>query len=134
MEITIDKVEVLQDVKREAEYIGSKRGDYDKLRAIDADDELLRRWISEACLSIESELRDVGGPGIAAGSVWVLRIHNENGRGTWASATAQSYVESRVLVNWLQMVAPDQAEVYALRAAEKLGELKKLVYYRSRIC
>ena len=43
MYITIDKQEVLDEVKREAEYSAAKGGDYDHQRIIDADDELLHR-------------------------------------------------------------------------------------------
>ena len=57
MQITVDKLEVLNDVKREVEYSGAKGGDYDHMRIIDADDELLRRWMSDALKSIENELR-----------------------------------------------------------------------------
>ena len=131
MVITIDKAEVLTDVMREAEYAGAKGSDYDRTRIIDTDEELLRRWISDACLRIESELSELGGTGIAAGSTWILQTTNANGKDTWGSATAQSFVESRVLGEWMLLVGMiERAEVAMAKAEGKMQELKRIAYYR----
>lgn len=132
MQITVDKTEALNDVMRESEYIGAKYNDYENIRIKMSDEELIRHWISDACLNIENELKELGGAGVAAGSAWVFQTTNVNGRDTWGSAAAQGYVENRALSEWLLLVnKKEQAEFYITKAGEKMAELKKLAYYRT---
>lgn len=130
MVITIDRVEVLSDVRRESEYEGMKSGKYDQMRIIDEDEELLSRMISDACLTLESELRDISHPAVAAGQTWSLTTRHENGRDKWASAAAQSYVEKRVLSEWMQRVMPEKQAQYTEASNAKLAEVLRLAYYR----
>lgn len=131
MYITIDKQEVLDDVKREAEYSAAKGGDYDHQRIIDADDELLHRWLSDACATIATELKDVISEAMTAGSVWTAITTHENGKETHANVCAQSFAEQRLLAEWMLMCnQAERAQVYATKATEKLAELKKIAYSR----
>ena len=131
MTITIDKQEVLEDIKREAEYAAAKGGDYDHQRIIDADDELLHRWVSDSCAAIVAELGDVITEAMTAGGVWTANTTHDNGNETHANVCAQSFVEQRVLAEWMLLCnQADRAQVHATKATEKLAELKKVAYHR----
>lgn len=132
MQITVDKLEVLNDVKREVEYSGAKDGDYDHMRIIDADDELLRRWMSDALKSIENELRELRKDSVMAGNTWYMNTTHNNNMDGWASVSAQSYVEAKVLVEWFMKVnVMALVEYYNARAESHMAELKKLAYHRT---
>ena len=132
MQITVDKVEVLNDVKREVEYNGAKGGDYDHMRIVDADEELLSRWMSDALKSIESELRELRQDSVMAGSTWYMTTTHSNNMDGWASVSAQSYVEAKVLMEWFVKVnVVALVEHYNACAERHMAELRKLAYHRA---
>lgn len=130
MVITVDKVEVLSDVRRQAEYIGSKIGKWDLLRVVSGDEELLYRWITIACSDIESVLHEISKPGVSAGMTWSIEIKHKNHREGVASSIANSYVEDRVLSEWLKIVDPDKSDYYKMQSMNKMEELRKIAYYK----
>lgn len=130
MTITIDKQEIYTDVRREVEYAGAKQGDYARVRLISEDEELLRRWITESCVTLERELRAIAMPAIATEDTWMIVVRHENGRETWLNTTANSFVESQVTGRWLRKVFPTLAEEYEVRAAEELAKVVSMAYYR----
>jgi hypothetical protein len=134
MVITIDKIEVLDDVKREAEYVASRGGDWDHTRIIDADDELLDRWLSDACSGIMASLGDVIVEAYWQGDAWRAVTTHDNNKVTSANVLAQTYVEQRLLTEWMLMVnQKERAEVYGAKATEKIAELKRVVMAREII-
>lgn len=130
MTITIDKTEVINDARREVEYVAAKQGDYARVKMVDGDEELLRRWITDACVTIERELRQCASPAIATDEAFIVTIRHENGRETWLNSTANTIVESKVIAEWLKITFPDHAEKYEIRAAEELAKLVDMAYYR----
>lgn len=134
MVITIDRIEVLDDVKREAEYVASRGDDWDHTRIIDADDELLDRWLSDACSGIMASLGDVIVEAYWQGDAWRAVTTHDNNKVTSANVLAQTYVEQRLLTEWMLIVnQKERAEVYGAKATEKIAELKRVVMAREII-
>lgn len=130
MVITVDKVEVLNDVRRKVEYIGSKSGKWDTLRIISGDEELLYRWLTEALGNIETILQEICRVSRSAGFTWSIETVHKNHRDGMASSIANSYVEESVVSEWLSLFDREQADYYKSKSLEKLQELRRIAYYK----
>jgi hypothetical protein len=87
--------------------------------------------MSDALKSIENELRELRKDSVMAGNTWYMNTTHNNNMDGWASVSAQSYVEAKVLVEWFMKVnVMALVEYYNARAEAHMAELKKLAYHR----
>ena len=131
MEVTISYSAVKREVRRMSEYIGLKAGAFDKLRALEKDDEQLRRWhedgVAVVCALLDRVTESVTRQD--DGDV-VLHLSVSNASAPLVADALRSAVSCHVLVRWLKLVAPSLVEVYAADEARSLETLGRLCYYR----
>lgn len=131
MEVTISYTAVKRDVRRMSEYIGLKAGAYDKLRALDKDDEQLRFWYDEGVTAVCSLLdRATERVERAESGDVSLVLSNRNDGAALVEGALRRTVACHVVVRWLKLVAPALVEGYAADEVQSLGELERLVYFR----
>lgn len=131
--ITLRYADVKRDVLRLSEYAGRKAGQYDRLRAIDEDDEQLRRWYADGLVLVGHVLdrllpRTVSSGG--EGGEHVLTLSGTTAQPELLSDAVREMVVSNILYRWVKLVAPPLAESYMADLAQAKDKLERIAYYR----
>lgn len=137
--ITISYPTVKREVRRLSEYIGLKAGAFDKLRAIDEDDEQLLYWYKEG-LALVGNILDriikgkVNIATTASTNVDVndasITLSNINDNEKLLTDAIQKVLVSDIIVHWLKLVAPQLVDAYFVDLAQARDNLLRLAYYR----
>lgn len=135
--ITLNKSEVLKGARIESAYLGAKRetegnGAYEKIRAIEADSELLERYWLEGQKTLTLSLRHYL-TGIRHDSnTTSLTLHlpslTDRAQLEDVEAEAQNYISCYVLTQWYKNVSPETA---AEKEKEALAHLSTI---RNKLC
>lgn len=128
--VTIRYSEVKRDVLRMSEYVGLKSGSYDRIRAIDNDDEQLRYWyhdgLAGVCVLLDRALHGK----VVDGDEATLTFAHDNDISDGVGSLARRMIVTHIIVRWLKLVAPQLAEQYASDYIQQREELSRMVYYR----
>lgn len=128
--VTIKYSEVKRDVLRLSEYVGLKSGMYDRIRAIDNDDEQLRYWyhdgLSGVCVLLDRVLHGK----VVDGDVTTLTLSHENDISGSVDGLVRRMIVTHIIIRWLKLVAPQLVEPYAADYVQQREELSRMVYFR----
>ena len=131
--ISITYSTVKSEVLRLSEYIGLKAGAFDKLRAIDEDNDQLKHWADEGMTIVGTVLDRV----IAKktewdgnNSAWTLILAHENDNSVLLQGAIERVVEAHIITRWLKLVAPQLVEAYTSDFVQARDELMRLAYFR----
>ena len=124
---------VKSEVLRLSEYIGLKAGAFDKLRAIDEDNDQLKHWADEGMTIVGTVLDRVIAKKVtwkATDSKWELTLSHENDNIALLQGAIERVVETHIITRWLKLVAPQLVEAYTGDFIQARDELTRLAYFR----
>ena len=124
---------VKSEVLRLSEYIGLKAGAFDKLRAIDEDNDQLKHWADEGMTIVGTVLDRVIAKKVtwsSTNSQWTLTISHENDNIDLLQGAIERVVETHIITRWLKLVAPQLVEAYTGDFIQARDELTRLAYFR----
>lgn len=132
-EINIAYSTVKSEVLRLSEYIGLKAGAFDKLRAIDEDNDQLKHWADEGMTIVGTVLDRVIAKKVtwsSTNSKWTLTLSHENDNIDLVQGAIERVVETHIITRWLKLVAPQLVEAYTGDFIQARDELTRLAYFR----
>lgn len=132
-EINIAYSTVKSEVLRLSEYIGLKAGAFDKLRAIDEDNDQLKHWADEGMTIVGTVLDRVIAKKVtwsSTNSQWTLTLSHENDNIDLVQGAIERVVETHIITRWLKLVAPQLVEAYTGDFIQARDELTRLAYFR----
>lgn len=124
---------VKSEVLRLSEYIGLKAGAFDKLRAIDEDNDQLKHWADEGMTIVGTVLDRVIAKKVtwsSTNSQWTLTLSHENDNLALLQGAIERVVETHIITRWLKLVAPQLVEAYTGDFIQARDELTRLAYFR----
>ena len=124
---------VKSEVLRLSEYIGLKAGAFDKLRAIDEDNDQLKHWADEGMTIVGTVLDRVIAKKVtwsSTNSQWTLTLSHENDNIDLLQGAIERVVETHIITRWLKLVAPQLVEAYMGDFIQARDELTRLAYFR----
>lgn len=134
-EINIAYSTVKSEVLRLSEYIGLKAGAFDKLRAIDEDNDQLKHWADEGMTIVGTVLDRVIAKKVtwnaeSTPNNWTLTLSHENDNSALLQGAIERVVETHIITRWLKLVAPQLVEAYTGDFIQARDELTRLAYFR----
>ena len=124
---------VKSEVLRLSEYIGLKAGAFDKVRAIDEDNDQLKHWADEGMTIVGTVLDRVIAKKVtwsSTNSQWTLTLSHENDNIDLVQGAIERVVETHIITRWLKLVAPQLVEAYMGDFIQARDELTRLAYFR----
>lgn len=128
--VTIKYSEVKRDVLRLSEYVGLKSGMYDRIRAIDNDDEQLRYWYHDGLAGVCVLLDRVLHEKVVDGDETTLTLSHDNDISGAVDGLVRRMIVTHIIIRWLKLVAPQLVEPYAADYVQQREELSRMVYFR----
>ena len=131
--LSISFSKVKTDVLRLSEYIGLKAGAFDKLRAIDSDNDQLLYWFKDGLTLVGVLLDRVIGKMVdydssAGTAVISFRVTNDNF--PFVEEAVERVIAYHIITRWLQLVAPNLLEMYVVNYRQAEQSLLQLCYFR----
>ena len=131
MRISISKSEIIKSVIQLSEYIGSKSGDYEQVRALTYDSPLLLPWVDQSLTEVGDVLNRLTKSIETDGDMCHIELMPTVTRPTEVAKSIERYATNSVISHWLQLVMPTMAATYEEARARELTELQTLSYYRA---
>lgn len=131
--IEISYNDVVTSAIRDTEYIGTKIGAYDKMRATIDDEEQLKHWFVDGLSAVSVVLNRLIASRVKPTLLddgYTLVLKNVNMESDLLKSAVEMCIEQHIVACWLKLFDVKMAQVYREREIEKLEELKQLAYYR----
>lgn len=133
MKIEINKDTTYTEVKKIAEYVAAKTNNYELIRLINEDNELLNSFWEESI----STILDLFKSFIATRDTtvnFIVTLQDNDCTNTQVQAsmvdTLKIYLSNFIVAKWLAVVSLKEAEAYVNTAKMQMQTIKRMLYHR----